>query len=301
MLARAAIVEAPAVGPAIVSRYEEATNALAPLLREGRASSPYGDELPQTLETSLTSGILWSAHQRLVVDEIGRPAGVLAGGGRVRHPAVPGRGRGGARCSRRRADLRQEVSEVDGSGAKDRGAEPELGPLLGGIHGLSREQVLESQRERLLAALVDLVAERGYGAAKVADIVKRASVSSRDFYAIFDSKEDCFLAALEAILAHLRALADDAVDRDEPWPRQVVAVLRAIADFFAAEPEVARFCLIGSVSATPAISARLSRPSSSPPRTCARAAPNPRGPPPSPARPRTPFSAASSSPLRGRS
>jgi AcrR family transcriptional regulator len=70
MLARALIVEAPAVGPAIASRYEAATGALAPLLREGRESSPFGEELPKTLEDSLASGVLWSAYQRLVADEI---------------------------------------------------------------------------------------------------------------------------------------------------------------------------------------------------------------------------------------
>jgi len=70
MLARALIVEAPAVGPAIAQRYGAATKALAPLLREGRKVSPYGDELPQTLEDSLASGVLWSAYQRLVVGEI---------------------------------------------------------------------------------------------------------------------------------------------------------------------------------------------------------------------------------------
>jgi len=149
------------------------------------------------------------------------------------------------------------MSDPGHSPESQRGAEPELGPLLGGIHGLSREQVVESQRERLLAALVELVAEHGFGAARVNDVARRASVSSRTFYAIFDSKEACFLAALEAILGHLRVLVEGAVDRGEPWPRQVVAALRAVVDFFAAEPEVARFCLVGGVSATPAISARL--------------------------------------------
>jgi AcrR family transcriptional regulator len=70
MLARAMIVEAPAVGAAIAPRYEAATRALAPLLREGRKLSPYGEELPQSLEDSLATGVLWSAYQRLVVGEI---------------------------------------------------------------------------------------------------------------------------------------------------------------------------------------------------------------------------------------
>jgi AcrR family transcriptional regulator len=135
--------------------------------------------------------------------------------------------------------------------------EGELGPLLGGRHGLSREQVVESQRERLLAAVVEVVAARGYGATKVAAIARRASVSSRDFYAIFDSKEACFLAALEAILGHLRTVVADAVDREDAWPRQVIAGLGAAVDLFDEEPQVAGFCLLGSISATPAISARL--------------------------------------------
>jgi len=147
------------------------------------------------------------------------------------------------------------MSDPDRAPGPRRG--PELGPLLGGVHGLSREQVTESQRERLLAALVEQVAEHGFGAARVADVAGRASVSSRDFYAIFGSKEACFLTALEAILDHLRTLVDDAVDDGEPWPRQIVASLRAVTDFFTAEPVVACFCLVGSVSATPAISARL--------------------------------------------
>jgi AcrR family transcriptional regulator len=137
------------------------------------------------------------------------------------------------------------------------GSERELGPLLGGRHGLSRAQVVESQRERLLAAVVEVVAVHGYGATKVAAIAKRASVSSRDFYAIFDSKEACFLAALDAILVHLRAVIVDAVDREDAWSRRVIAAVAAVADLFAAERQVARFCLLGSISATPAISARL--------------------------------------------
>jgi AcrR family transcriptional regulator len=149
------------------------------------------------------------------------------------------------------------VSDAGPSPDPPDGGGRSLGPLLGGHHGLSRQQVVESQRERLLAAVVEVVAVHGYGPAKVAAIAARASVSSRDFYAIFDSKEACFLAALEAILAHLRAVLVDAVAREDDWPRQLGAALAAAADFFDAEPEVARFCLLGSISATPAISARL--------------------------------------------
>ena len=133
----------------------------------------------------------------------------------------------------------------------------ELGPLPGGHHGLSREQILESQRERLLAAIVQEVAAKGYRATTITEVVKLASVSTRDFYEHFDSKEACFLAAFEAVHDHLERLLREAAASESDWPHQVVAVLRAALEFFAAEPELARYCLVEPVSATPATAIRF--------------------------------------------
>lgn len=134
---------------------------------------------------------------------------------------------------------------------------PELGPLPSGHHGLSREQVSESQRERLLAAVAHTVVERGYRATTITEIVKNASVSSRVFYAHFSSKEECFLASLEAVLGHLEELIVRAAASQPDWPQQVIAALRAALAFFDAEPDLARFCLVESVTATPAIATRF--------------------------------------------
>lgn len=133
----------------------------------------------------------------------------------------------------------------------------ELGPLPGGHHGLSREQILESQRERLLAAIAQEVAAKGYRATTITDVVKRASVSTRDFYEHFDGKEACFLAAFEAVRDHLEGIVADAAAAEPDWPHQVIAALRAALEFFAAEPELARLCLVEPVSATPAIAIRF--------------------------------------------
>jgi AcrR family transcriptional regulator len=129
----------------------------------------------------------------------------------------------------------------------------DLGPLPGGHHGLSREQVAESQRERLLAGLAHAVAEHGYRATTITEIVKAASVSSRDFYESFDSKEDCFLAAFDAVLAHLRELIAAAVAPVPDWPDRVIVALRTALDFFAAEPDLARLCLVEPFTASPPI------------------------------------------------
>lgn len=133
----------------------------------------------------------------------------------------------------------------------------ELGPLPGGHHGLSREQILESQRERLLAAIAEEVAAKGYRATTITDVVKRASVSTRDFYEHFDGKEACFLAAFEAVRDHLEQVLRDAAATEADWPEQAIAVLRAALEFFAAEPDLARLCVVEPVSATPATAIRF--------------------------------------------
>jgi AcrR family transcriptional regulator len=133
-----------------------------------------------------------------------------------------------------------ERGEGDGGGE---GA-GELGPLPGGHHGLTREQILESQRERLLAAIAHEVAARGYRASTITGIVGYASVSTRDFYELFDGKEDCFLAAFDAVRDHLTELIATAASSEADWS-------------FAAEPDLARLCLLESAGATPAIAIRF--------------------------------------------
>lgn len=133
----------------------------------------------------------------------------------------------------------------------------ELGPLPGGHHGLSRGQILESQRERLLAAIAQEVAVKGYRGTTITDVVKLASVSTRDFYEHFDGKEACFLAAFEAVRDHLEGVVRAAVVSEEEWPQQMIAALAAALEFFAAEPDLARLTLVEPVSATPAIAIRF--------------------------------------------
>jgi AcrR family transcriptional regulator len=64
-----------------------------------------------------------------------------------------------------------------------------------GPHGLPRDVVVRSQRTRMLRALIEVVAEKGYVATTVADVISRAGVSRTTFYEQFKDKEDCFLVA----------------------------------------------------------------------------------------------------------
>jgi len=136
-------------------------------------------------------------------------------------------------------------------------AEEELGPLPAGRHGFSREQVAHNQRERLIAGLATAVAEKGYRAVTITDITKAARVSRRVFYENFEGKDECFLAAFEVVVGHIRELAAEAVGTIDDWPDQAIAAARAVLLFFAEEPALARLCLVESQAAGPAVSARF--------------------------------------------
>jgi AcrR family transcriptional regulator len=66
-----------------------------------------------------------------------------------------------------------------------------------GPHGLTREQVQASQRQRILDAALEVVGEQGYAAATVADITTAAGVSRTTFYEQFRNKLDAFLTAYD--------------------------------------------------------------------------------------------------------
>ena len=136
-------------------------------------------------------------------------------------------------------------------------AEEELGPLPAGRHGFTREQVAHNQRERLIAGLASAVAEKGYRAVTITDVTRQARVSRRVFYENFEGKEECFLAAFEVVVGHIKELASEAIATDEDWSQQAIAAARAVLLFFAAEPDLARLCLVESQAAGPAVSARF--------------------------------------------
>ena len=102
--------------------------------------------------------------------------------------------------------------------------------LPGGRHGLSREAVAESQRERLLAAMTVAVGRRGYRDAHITEVVDRAGVSRRTFYEHFGGgKEECFAAAYQRSIDML-AMKTLGAERD------VVRANRAVTDVTFGDP-----------------------------------------------------------------
>lgn len=116
-----------------------------------------------------------------------------------------------------------------------------------GRHGLPRETVVRAQRDRILLAMAEAMAENGYVGTPVASIIKRAGVSRETFYEQFRSKEDCFEAAyeraVELLLTGLLDVTGQAPD-DESAQQRIERVLTAYLDGLAAHPAFARLFLV---------------------------------------------------------
>ncbi|MGK2869241.1 MAG: TetR/AcrR family transcriptional regulator [Mycobacterium sp.] len=96
----------------------------------------------------------------------------------------------------------------------------------------------ESFRTRLLDGLASSIAERGYRATTVADIVRHARTSKRTFYTEFTDKEQCFVELLRADHEQLIAAIRAAVDPEWDWRLQIRAAATAYVDHIGARPEV---------------------------------------------------------------
>ena len=125
-----------------------------------------------------------------------------------------------------------------------------------GRHRLPPEVIARSQRERLLEAAVRVVAEKGYAATTVADLTREAGISRTTFYAMFDDKEGCFLAAYDGIADALVRRIAAAYEAEEGWPNRARAGLAALLEALAEEPDVARLALVDVGSAGPAAQRR---------------------------------------------
>ncbi len=123
---------------------------------------------------------------------------------------------------------------------------PALAPRLGA------GDTERGQRARLLAAMAGVVADKGYAAATVADVVREAGVSRTTFYDLYASKEQCFL---ESYRHHVDVLLDavrTVVREPGDWRAELRAGVRAYLRTLAAEPRFARTYLIEIQAAGPA-------------------------------------------------
>jgi AcrR family transcriptional regulator len=118
--------------------------------------------------------------------------------------------------------------------------------------GRSAAEVADHQRARIHRALIESVAERGYGDVSVRGLVRAAGVSSKTFYERFSGKEECLLSAHRDVARRmLRRVAATQAGASSSRER----ISRAVATLaleWSRDPQAARLMLIDVYTAGPA-------------------------------------------------
>lgn len=119
-------------------------------------------------------------------------------------------------------------------------------PLRGVVHRPSRKEVGRmppfaalSPEQRIIRALAEVAAEKGYPATTVAEVCAEASVSQTTFYRYFADKDDLMLAAIDSASAQVLAAALPSARRAPDWSTAIRVALEEVCNFLACEPDLA--------------------------------------------------------------
>ena len=125
--------------------------------------------------------------------------------------------------------------------------------------GQSPSDVSSHQRDRIHRAMIQMVAESGYGSVTVRKLAKLAGVSTGTFYSHFDGKEDCFVATcsqeMDEICEEVLAARSPSRDREAQFSQLTEAFVARLA----ADPEGARMALVDAFRGGPAALTRIRR------------------------------------------
>jgi len=133
--------------------------------------------------------------------------------------------------------------------ADSRSLSERLAKMPPGRHLVPRDFVTQNQRERMLLATAELVAERGYQKTTIELIAKTARVALSTFYEQFSSKEECFLAAFDETMAAAAEIFDELLDTEQPWADQIASGLEIFLEMVVTEPARAKLCIVEAQAA----------------------------------------------------
>lgn len=116
--------------------------------------------------------------------------------------------------------------------------------LPAGTHGIPLDVVARNQRERLVAAAAEAYAEHGYADTSVAELARRAGISTATFYKLFAGKRECGLEAHRELLGRLLEEIDRACAKEAEWAAKVRAGIQTALELLAADPPTARLLTV---------------------------------------------------------
>lgn len=254
-------IEVLAAGDAARARRDMTMRVIASLIDAGRNEMDDPESVPHTTAEALAGSAYGQVYAKVVrgnAEELPSLVPQLMSAAVMPYLGVEAAlaelGRGFDPPARYRRDVAKRSSrKSDSPNVSAEDYPPELARLPPGRHGLPREFVVHNQRERLIAGLAEAIAENGYSGTTIAHITRHAAVSRRTFYEHFNSKDECFVAAYDTVMAELRERVSAAFEDASDWPHAVRAGIDAMLSFLAAEPHLARLCMVEALVAGPVV------------------------------------------------
>lgn len=124
------------------------------------------------------------------------------------------------------------------------------GPLAPSV---PEDIALRAQRQRILDAMAESVAEKTFSATTIADVVGRGGISRATFYKHFPGKRECFQAAVDDFVEEMRAAATNARSDTDSGPEQVRKATTAVLELMATRPAYTRLLVVEAISVDPGI------------------------------------------------
>ena len=216
--ARYCLVEVYAAGAPAVERLDRAVAAVEDLVGAAFKESPEREGMPRDIVRAIVGGIRKTIHTRIRRGD--------------------------------QADLIDQLPQlIDWGLSYEAPPEALKRPRRKPDRGAAPLPDHDVPRERLVTAITETIAERGYPDATIIEIAERASASLSTFYGNFENKQEALLAALDREREQSLAATSAAIDAAPDWPRSIRDGLDALFGFLAAEPAAASVAIVDAFTA----------------------------------------------------
>ncbi len=213
------VLEAQTAGVPGIERVLKATGVCEHMLAQSFAQAHEAVSLPAPIVRAMTGG-LHGAAEAFLRERPCAPAHEIADQllGWTLQFQTPAAERMGERMTAAASTRVREIASTYGNGH-------------GGVEVGGRDA-----RARVLHGVLRLATREDYQALSAPQIADEANVPIEAFWELFGDRDECFLAALDAIGDELLAIAADPELVDDDWPRAVRRVLAELMCYLADHP-----------------------------------------------------------------
>jgi len=124
---------------------------------------------------------------------------------------------------------------------------------------ISPDIASQSQRQRIVDAMIESCAEKTYATTTISDIVSRAHISRTTFYKHFEDKRACFDAAIDFCIAELQEVAAASHSPGDMPGEAARKAATAVVEALAARPGLAQMLAGDAMAVDPVVIERYRR------------------------------------------